>query len=200
MKTLEIDDELYQYIASNTKFIGESATDILRRLLNVDQNVEPLENNTDQASVVATDIPADEQVKEPIGTEQVDTKNSVKTEKQINDEINRQSIFDLVNKEELATQRGAVGRFLLILSNLYRVQPKQFDAVLDIRGRDRLYFSNSEEALLKAGSSTKPKQIPETDFWVITNSNTTKKKSMLTNVATVLGYSKSDVEKIRDLL
>ena len=200
MKTLEIDDELYQYIASNTKFIGESATDILRRLLNVDQNAEQIENNTDQASVVAADISTDEQVKEPIGTEQVDTKNSVKTEQQIDDEINRQSIFDLVNKEELATQRGAVGRFLLILSNLYRVQPKQFDAVLDIRGRDRLYFSNSEEALLEAGSSTKPKQIPETDFWVITNSNTTKKKSMLTNVATVLGYSKSDVEKIRDLL
>ncbi len=34
MKTIEVDDELYSYIASHTKHIGESASDILRRMLN----------------------------------------------------------------------------------------------------------------------------------------------------------------------
>ncbi|MFT4966317.1 MAG: negative modulator of initiation of replication, partial [Colwellia sp.] len=34
MKNIEIDEELYQYIATNTQFIGESASAILRRLLN----------------------------------------------------------------------------------------------------------------------------------------------------------------------
>jgi len=33
MKTIEIDDDLYQFIASQTQQIGESASDILRRLL-----------------------------------------------------------------------------------------------------------------------------------------------------------------------
>ncbi|WP_115718453.1 replication initiation regulator SeqA [Gallaecimonas mangrovi] len=33
MKTIEVDDELYHYIASNTQNIGENASDILRRLL-----------------------------------------------------------------------------------------------------------------------------------------------------------------------
>ena len=33
MKTIEIDDELYAFIASQTKHIGESACEILRRLL-----------------------------------------------------------------------------------------------------------------------------------------------------------------------
>ncbi len=33
MKTIEVDDELYSYIASHTKHIGESASDILRRML-----------------------------------------------------------------------------------------------------------------------------------------------------------------------
>ena len=33
MKTIEIDDELYQYIAGQTQKIGESASEILRRLL-----------------------------------------------------------------------------------------------------------------------------------------------------------------------
>ncbi|EPE67642.1 replication initiation regulator SeqA, partial [Pasteurella multocida 93002] len=34
MKIIEVDEELYQYIASQTQSIGESASDILRRLLN----------------------------------------------------------------------------------------------------------------------------------------------------------------------
>ncbi len=33
MKTIEVDDELYRYIASHTLHIGESASDILRRML-----------------------------------------------------------------------------------------------------------------------------------------------------------------------
>ena len=33
MKTIEVDEELYRYIASHTQHIGESASDILRRML-----------------------------------------------------------------------------------------------------------------------------------------------------------------------
>ena len=33
MKTIELDDDLYFFIASQTRHIGESASDILRRLL-----------------------------------------------------------------------------------------------------------------------------------------------------------------------
>ena len=33
MKTIEVDEDLYRYIASHTQHIGESASDILRRML-----------------------------------------------------------------------------------------------------------------------------------------------------------------------
>lgn len=39
MRTIDVDDELYHYIASNTRQIGESAAQILRRLLGVPQPV-----------------------------------------------------------------------------------------------------------------------------------------------------------------
>ncbi|TSJ87888.1 replication initiation regulator SeqA [Gilliamella apicola] len=39
MKTIEIDEELYQFIAGQTKHIGENASSILRRLLNFNQLV-----------------------------------------------------------------------------------------------------------------------------------------------------------------
>ena len=70
----------------------------------------------------------------------------------------------------------------------------------EIKGRNRLYFGRSAEALSEAGSSTNPKPIPNTEFWVITNSNTTRKKMMLTETAIKLGYSEQDAERIRDLL
>ena len=38
MKTIEVDEELYRYIASHTQSIGESASDILRRLLKVSEH------------------------------------------------------------------------------------------------------------------------------------------------------------------
>lgn len=203
MKTINIDDELYQYIASNTKFIGESASDILRRLLSFDElvgnnaaapkeEIQPVVKTKSKKSKVTTDV---------VDLVKLNAKKTVKPEPVKTSLVEgEQNIFDLINKEELATQKGAVGRFLLILSNMHRVHSQQFDSVLDIQGRDRLYFANAELDLLEAGSSTKPKQIPNSEFWVITNSNTTRKKRMLTEVANVLGYSTNDAEKIRDFL
>ena len=109
-------------------------------------------------------------------------------------------MLNYINKEELAMQRGAVGRFLLILAALYRVHAEQFSVVSEIRGRDRLYFAKSKDELSASGSSTKPLQIPDSPFWVMTNSNTTRKKMMLTKASCALGYSDEDAEKIRDLL
>jgi negative modulator of initiation of replication len=63
-----------------------------------------------------------------------------------------------------------------------------------------LYFAHKQADLLEAGSSTNPKPIPNSDFWVITNSNTTRKKMMLTEAALKLGYSQTEAEQIRDFL
>ena len=166
MKTIEIDDDLYQYIAGQTQRIGESASDILRRLLLGDAEsaaVKPAEPAT--VAVAAGS-----------------------------------SIFDLINRQDLQAESSVVGRFLFILSTLARAHKRQFAKVLEIKGRNRLYFGLTAEALSEAGSSTNPKQIPNTEFWVITNSNTTRKKMMLTETALKLGYTEQDAERIRDLL
>ncbi|GLX83515.1 replication initiation negative regulator SeqA [Thalassotalea eurytherma] len=180
MKTIEIDDDLYQYILSNTQTIGESASSILTRLLELSP-----EDIKDQPQETVENVAPVEQKAE--------------TELDETSPIN-ESVFNYINKEELAHQRGAVGRFLLILAALYRVHQKQFNVVNDIRGRDRLYFALSEQELEQSGSSTKPRQIPESPFWVITNSNTTRKKMMLTEVAIALGYNVQEAEQIRELL
>ena len=110
------------------------------------------------------------------------------------------NVFNILNKEELGMQKGVVGRFLFILSAFYRTHKTDFSAVLDIKGRDRVYFATSKEDLVNSGSSMNPKNITDSEYWVMTNSNTTRKKMMLHEVALCLGYSAEQAEKIRDYL
>ena len=196
MKQIDIDDELYQYIASNTQSIGESASTILRRLLNLSgekiqtANVELNQNN--QTAITTNTLPSSEQVAEPTKVKAPDAVTPVK-QKSAN-------VFNILNKEELAMQKGVVGRFLFILSAFYRTHKTDFSAVLEIKGRDRVYFATSKEDLVNSGSSMNPKNITDSEYWVMTNSNTTRKKMMLHEVALCLGYSAEQAEKIRDYL
>jgi len=174
MKTIEIDDELYHYIAGQTQQIGESASEILRRLL------LPEAGDGQLTTVDATPAVVVAKTAAPV--------------------VSSQKVFDILSKQDLQAELSVVGRFLIILSALARAHKTQFAAVLEIKGRNRLYFGRKDTDLLEAGSSTNPKQIPNSDFWVITNSNTTRKKMMLTEAALKLGYNQTEAEQIRDFL
>lgn len=204
MKNIEIDDELYLYIVSNTQSIGESASSILRRLLPIgDTNHQSTLESTVVTEIKDNNTKEDELAQD---TPVVDASLIESELSEVDKITSTESVFNFINKEELAMQRGAVGRFLLILAALYRAHPKTFNIVTNIapkvsaRKTKRLYFALSEEILTASGSSTKPKQVPQSPFWVITNSNTTRKKMMLTEAATLLGYEERDVIKIRELL
>ncbi|MFU8784239.1 replication initiation negative regulator SeqA [Aliidiomarina sp.] len=186
MKKIDIDDELYAYIASHTRHIGESASSILRRLLGPSSGLaaDGGAKNDSAAASEHQGLPSASPQKQPPVSAHSSSRN----------------LFDVLSQADLANQKGAVGRFLFILAMLHRCHAQQFPRVLDIRGRNRLYFAASEAQLLAAGNSTNPKQIPDTEFWVVTNNNTTKKKSILTEVAIELGYTASEAEKIRDFL
>ena len=197
MKNIEIDEELYQHIASNTQFIGESASSILRRLL----NLTLAENQFDEIVVKLSDEKEEavDKLALQVGKNFENEEIAIVEEKVI-EPPSIDNVLNYINREELAVQRGAVGRFLLILAALYRVHSEDFFVVSEIRGRDRLYFAKSKDELTASGSSTKPLQIPDSPFWVMTNSNTTRKKMMLTKASLTLGYTEEDAEKIRDLL
>lgn len=197
MKNIEIDEELYQYIVSNTQFIGESASSILRRLL----SLTLAENVVDDIEVTPSDNKEVAVESLPLQNEEIiESKETEVIVEEVVESPSIENVLNYINKEELAMQRGAVGRFLLILAALYRVHNEGFSVVSEIRGRDRLYFAKSKDELSASGSSTKPLQIPDSPFWVMTNSNTTRKKMMLTKASLMLGYTNEDAEEIRDLL
>lgn len=181
MKIIEVDEELYQYIAGKTQSIGESASDILRRLLNLSPRNAYFSLPESQSTTVTTTSNEPIQIAEqpPVFEEEI---NKPVIKKQ-SDEVMQKTITRLqalLNSEEFKQENKAVIRFLNILTILYRTNPEGFAlATESLQGRTRVYFARDEGTLLMAGNHTKPKQIPDTPYWVITNTNSGRKMLML---------------------
>ncbi|GGD53993.1 replication initiation negative regulator SeqA [Lacimicrobium alkaliphilum] len=172
MKTIEVDEDLYRYIAMQTQDIGESASDILRRLLLGEKDAGSGDRAVAEQAVAPT---ADK-------------------------DKAQQDVFAHLDRVGVVRQKRTVDRFLTILAAMARFNPERFPKVLELRGRNRVYFATSKEQLLASGSSTNPKQLPESHYWVVTNNNTGKKVTMLQEVVRVLGYSDADSQKLTALL
>ncbi|MCW8332748.1 replication initiation negative regulator SeqA [Vibrio sp. SCSIO 43135] len=176
MKTIEVDEDLYRYIAGQTEHIGESASDILRRLLNVDgkvsANAQPKPMSEPKGIVVSKDAVKDVQV------------DSVK------------EMRALLISDEFAGLKKAIDRFMLVLSTLHRINPESFSEATQVKGRKRVYFADNEQTLLASGNTTKPKAIPNTRFWVITNNNTSRKRQMVEQLMVRMNFPADSIEKV----
>lgn len=153
MKTIEVEDDLYRYIAAQTSEIGEPATSILRRLLGVAGGAQPGQ----AAKTVVAEQPHE--------------------------------LASLLSQPMFSSSTPAVARMLRIFKEVHAQKKQDFEKVLQIQGRNRAYFAQSEQEILKSGKSTQPREIEGTGFWVMTNSPTQQKQQMVREVLEVLGYS-----------
>ncbi|AHG21595.1 replication initiation regulator SeqA [Chania multitudinisentens RB-25] len=171
MKTIEVDEELYRYIASHTQHIGESASDILRRMLKFTAG-QPA-----SASAVA-------KAPEPAAAVSL-PRDRVRV------------VRELLLSDEYAEQSKAVNRFMLVLSTLYTLDAVGFTAATDaLHGRTRTYFAGDQQTLLANGTHTKPKHVPGTPYWVITNTNTGRKRSMIEHIMQAMQFPAELIEKV----
>ncbi|KGA99573.1 replication initiation negative regulator SeqA [Enterobacteriaceae bacterium RIT814] len=176
MKTIEVDDELYHYIASQTRHIGESASDILRRMLKV-------------SNATLSAAPATKEVRLPSAPAQEKPNTPAK------DRV--RAMRELLLSDEYAEQKKAVNRFMLVLSTLYSLDNKAFaDATESLHGRTRVYFAGDEQTLLQNGNQTKPKHVPGTPYWVITNTNTGRKRSMIEHIMQSMQFPAELTDKV----
>lgn len=181
MKTIEVDDELYRYIASHTQHIGESASDILRRMLKFSAGQQIA------ISAAATAMP-----KDPVIDQNTAPKAPVERAK---DKV--RAMRELLLSDEYAEQKKAVNRFMLVLSTLYGLDAGTFAAATEsLHGRTRVYFAGDEQTLLANGNQTKPKHVPGTPYWVITNTNTGRKCSMIDHIMQSMQFPTELIEKV----
>ncbi len=154
IRTIQIEDDIYQHLLSKVTSFGESESDVLRRELGIPAS------RTGQPS-------------EP---------------------SYRHELADLLESPVIRRARGVVGKFLAVLGGVYSQKKHDFELVLAFQGRGRTYFAKSKEEIIKSGKSTQPRQIPGSPYWVMTNSPTSQKKSMLREVLEALGYSQEAVK------
>ena len=175
MKTIEVDEELYRYIASHTQHIGENASVILRRLLGFDvsQSHIPL-------SLTVSNMTAG------VKKNKVDSSHDAICVMQ-----------DLLLSNNYADKHKAIDRFMLILSTLYNLNKEAFVAATEVtHGRTRIYFAADEQTLLASGKQTKPRLIPGTSYWVITNTNTNRKRNMIEQIMQDMQFPVELVAKV----
>lgn len=155
MRTIEIENDVYEYLLQNTTQIGESASKILRRLLGIPGNVPGPD-----------------------------------------DKILDTELSECLNAPAFKAQTNVIGKFLYILSYVHKQRgPEEFKGILEISGRNRKYFALNSRELEDSGCSVYPKQIPDSQFWVITNNDTPKKRRMIQDVLKLLGYSDHAVKQ-----
>ncbi|GAB1439248.1 replication initiation negative regulator SeqA [Providencia sp.] len=180
MKTIEVDEELYRYIASHTQHIGESASDILRRMLNFKsgQPVQAKEIRQEQPIKVETAISTPAVAPNPVRV-----------------------VRELLLSDVYAEKNKAIDRFMLILSTLYSLDADRFASATELmHGRTRVYFAGDEQTLLAAGKQSKPRHIPGTPYWVITNTNTNRKRSMVDAIMQEMQFPANVIEKVSNTI
>ncbi|WP_419540237.1 replication initiation negative regulator SeqA [Pasteurella oralis] len=178
--------------------MGESASDILRRLLNFSNKNMPKAETVVQQDV-AKEVSFTAEVKQVVPQSEVD-EPKVLPKKQSDESIQQVTakVRSLLNSADFQQETKAVVRFLDILRVLYRTNPESFaQATESLQGRTRVYFARDEGTLLMAGNHTKPKQIPDTPYWVITNTNSGRKMLMLEGAMQSMHLPTDLIEEVR---
>jgi len=193
MKTIEIEEDLYLYIAGQTKHIGESASDILRRLLQVNSGGQLSDKDTANSDTTPQSL-----------SEEIAPNDAASSEPEIRDSASKlETSKDWTTHFELAevAQAGSsTKRFLFLLSKLYSIDTALFSQACVIKGSKREYFSQDKQQLLASGKTSKPQAIPNTPYWVITNTNTARKRHILQHVASEMGLNETIIERLQEAI
>ncbi|WP_221077101.1 replication initiation negative regulator SeqA [Agarivorans aestuarii] len=185
MKTIEIEEDLYLYIASQTKHIGESASDILRRLLEVDGQELP-----EEQAVIVVENKDEDNIEQELVVEAAHTATVAEADVSDSDPL------DYFNFAEITEAGSSTKRFLSLLSGLYAISGEQFAKACVLKGSKREYFSQDKDLLLASGKTSKPQAIPNSPYWVITNTNTARKRHILQHVASEMGLQEFQIERL----
>lgn len=91
--------------------------------------------------------------------------------------------------------RANVDKMLHLLGAAHALKPGVFEKVLLIQGRERRYFARTSAEIERSGTSTQPRKIPKTEYWVMTNSPTPQKQDLLGRALRKLGFSENAVRE-----
>ena len=171
MRTIEIDDDVYFYLLGRTTDGSVSFSDLMRRAFGLDGGL--WERPGARAGLRETS-------RRELG--------SILREGAPASEVERWTKSPRFLKETTS-----LGRFMCLLAYLQAKHGDDFESVLELTGRKRRYFARTPEELEDTGSSVFPKQIAGSGYWVVTNTETAKKRQIVESVMRMMGYGGADI-------
>ncbi|MFT6927319.1 MAG: negative modulator of initiation of replication [Psychromonas sp.] len=205
MKNIEIEDDLYKYILANIEAFGETPSQILRRLLSLPD--ASAGNPPSMTSSVASIPPRQETVKDESPLFETVTPCDNNSENSSLPASLAHGVNALFDSEVFKTEAVVTNKFMMLLATMYYENTHAFEEAADkTKGRTRDYLGRNLNALLAADSeeeqhlfkASKPRNIPHTPFWVITNANTGRKRIIITHMMASMGYPHYLIERIKE--
>ena len=202
MKEIEIEDDLYKYILANIEEFGETPSQILRRLLALPA-ADSKENTTKKTvNRLVETIPVAHQ-----DMPEVEKKINFTTSYPSLPEAVSHGVATLLTAHAFKNEPVITNKFKMLLTAMYHENKKAFISAAGVtRGRKRNYLGQNLSTLLASENTqeaaqlkaSKPREIPYTPFWVVTNANTGRKRIILTKMMTAMGYPSDLIEQIQD--
>jgi negative modulator of initiation of replication len=194
MQTIEIDDDIYEFLRRNGDF-GETPSVVLRRFV-------PLPSDTFQT----LECPICGKVGESektflIGGKTVhhlkcghifpNGKQGLGIIAAVTDAGGPENGLMRFIADPVFVCQNATDKWLGILGFAAKDKGERFDQISKLSGRRRRWFGRSREEIEMSGKSTHPHAIPGSSFWALTNTSTPLKREMLTKV---LDYSSEEIQ------
>lgn len=206
MMQIEIDEDLYGYLATQTESIGESASSILRRLLKLDARKEIATSDVltrgIQSSVESSLVKNSnsDKNKTPKKLNATQSLKSLNPENLTNLPVNNvNDLIQMLSRPDFMNEKKSVRKFLIILGKLHQLNPEKFAlATIFLHGSKRVYLARDKKILMNSGSNTKPKLVDNSPYWVVTNNNTQRKSLILTTIMEQMGFEKGIVQIIQN--
>jgi len=98
-------------------------------------------------------------------------------------------------KQRARSPNSVLARFLAVLSEIEKSHTEDFHRVETVRGNSRIYFSKDPDQIAASGPANKPVQIPESDWWVTSNTSTDSKIRLLSKVLRTLQCGQVECER-----
>jgi negative modulator of initiation of replication len=198
MKKIEIEDDIYKYILANIEAFGETPSQILRRLLGLAAD----ENHSDESAVITA--PSAAQAVPTVDKQH--SQSSTHSLSSLPDAV-AHGVAALFEEQTFKKEPVITNKFKMMLTAMYHENRAAFIVAANTtRGRTRDYLGQNLSELLASDNekevaqlkASKPREIPYTPFWVITNANTGRKRIILTQMMTSMGYPPHLIERIKD--
>lgn len=219
MKKIEIEDDLYKYILANIEAFGETPSQVLRRLLSLaaddcDSEAEIVQPtpviSTPVISTSAISVPVVQQATHVV--EQQDISLSVNSPSSSASHLSlpepvAHGVSALFAHPAFKNESIVTNKFKMMLTTMYHENKAAFIVAANTtKGRTRDYLGQNLSDLLASANeeevaqlkASKPRDIPNTPFWVITNANTGRKRIILKQMMASMGYPLHLIERIKD--